>query len=144
VRIDRDLTDTAPPEWRDRIDQLMIPGAAGFQELAMFHRASRTLILVDLVQNMAPSVVPPRYRRLARVLGMARHDGRPPVYLRWLVRLGGAEARAAGTRLLAWAPDRVVFAHGDCFEQDGTAELRRVLEWLVGPTPERGGATSRG
>jgi hypothetical protein len=33
--------------------------------------------------------------------------------------------------VLAWEPDRVIFAHGRWFERDGAAELRRSFRWLV-------------
>jgi hypothetical protein len=31
--------------------------------------------------------------------------------------------------MLGWAPERVIFAHGRCYFEDGTAELRRALAW---------------
>jgi hypothetical protein len=32
--------------------------------------------------------------------------------------------------MVAWAPERVIFAHGRCYERDGAAELRRAFRWL--------------
>lgn len=131
LRIDRDLTETPPPEWGGVFEQAMIPGAAGFQELALLHRPSRTLILTDVVQNMGREVTPAWARPAAWLLGAAQHDGRPPVYLRLAVKGGGEPARAAARRLVGWAPERVIFSHGDWYERDGTASLRRALDWLL-------------
>ena len=39
--------------------------------------------------------------------------------------------RLAAERLLALRPERVVFAHGAFYATDGTARLRRALEWLL-------------
>ncbi len=42
------------------------PGGAGFHEVAIFHRGSRTLVLTDLVQNWEPPNSPGRSAPLAR------------------------------------------------------------------------------
>jgi hypothetical protein len=31
--------------------------------------------------------------------------------------------------MLAWAPERIVVAHGRCYLQDATNELRRAFRW---------------
>jgi hypothetical protein len=58
-------------------------------------------------------------------------NGRAPLHLRALVRLRRRDAIAAISRVLAWEPERVIFAHGRWFERDGAAELRRSFRWLV-------------
>ncbi len=131
MRVDRDLTAEPPAAWRGEIEQTLIPGIAGYQEIALFHVGSRTLILVDLVQNLPRTTLPVVLRPLGRLIGAAAHDGRPPVYLRLIVRRAGEPAREAAKRLLAWAPVRVIFSHGDWFERDGTTELARALDWLL-------------
>ena len=44
VRLDSDLSDTPPDAWTDEIDQIVVPGGAGFREVAFLHRPSRTLV----------------------------------------------------------------------------------------------------
>jgi hypothetical protein len=54
-----------------------------------------------------------------------------PLYLRWVIRSRPEGAKEAAARLLAWAPERVIFAHGRWFDRDGAAALRRSLSWLI-------------
>ncbi len=50
VHFDNDPGENAPPEWRDEIDQTIIPGAV-LDEVVFFHRESKTLILADAIMN---------------------------------------------------------------------------------------------
>ena len=131
VRLDRDLPDTAPPEWADEIEQAVVPGGGGFREVAFFHKPSRTLLLTDLVLNIEPSKMPALMRPVLRAIGVAAPNGRAPVYLRMVIRLRRRDAALAASRILAWHPERVVFTHGRWFAEDATAALRRSLSWLV-------------
>jgi hypothetical protein len=70
-------------------------------------------------------------RTFARLTGVTAPDGKAPLYLRWLIRRRPEGAQEAAARLLSWAPERVVFAHGRWFDRDGAASLRRALSWLV-------------
>lgn len=132
VRLDRDLDDAAPPEWADDLTQVVVPGGLGFREVAFFHAASATLILTDLVLNLEPDKLPPLMRPFLRMAGATAPDGRAPIYLRLVVRLRRRDAARAAARLLALAPERVVFSHGAWFDRNGTEELRRSLRWLIG------------
>ena len=132
VRLDHDLGDTAPHEWGGGIELVMLPGGMGFREAALFHQPTRTLVLTDLVLNLEAPKVPAALRPLARLFGMVAPDGMPPPYLRTLIKLRRQAAAQAASRLLELRPERVIFAHGRWFEEDGTAALRRSLRWLVG------------
>ncbi len=127
LRLDRDLGE---PAW-DGIEQCVIPGGGGFRELALLHRPSRTALLTDLVLNLELEKLPAAARPLGRLLGVVAPDGRAPLYLRAMVRLRRREAASAVSRVLAWEPERVIFAHGRWFERNGAAALRRSLRWLV-------------
>ena len=89
------------------------------------------MILADLVQNLEPAKLPPAVRAFALAAGNAAPRGRAPVYLRAIVRMKGEAARSAARRLLALRPERVIFAHGRWFEENGAAELERSLAWLT-------------
>lgn len=131
VRIDRELGETPPPDWAGQIEQVVVRGGAGFVEVDLFHTATRTLLLTDLVVNLEAEKLPRPLRPFVRLFGMAAPDGEPPPYLRAVIKLRRREATQAAARLLAWGPDRVVFTHGAWFERDGTAALRRSLRWLL-------------
>lgn len=130
IRIDEELTDKAPSIWAGEIDQVLVEGPI-FKEIDFFHRQSRTLLLTDLVLNIEPNELPPASRFLARLLGILAPHGKAPIYVRGLLRLNRAQASQAAARLVAFNPERVVFAHGRWFERDGAAELRRSLAWLL-------------
>jgi hypothetical protein len=131
VRLDRELTDEAPPEWAAEIMQVVVPGGGDFHEVAFFHQPSRTLVLTDIVLNLEPEKVPPVLRPLGYLLGVAAPDGKAPVYLRLLVKRRRDDAARAASRMISWEPARVIFSHGAWFERDGTAALRRSLRWLL-------------
>jgi hypothetical protein len=132
VRLDHDLDKTAPEAWAGGIDQTIVPGAAGFREIAFLHKVSRTLVLTDLIVNLEANKLPLASRTFAKLTGTLAPRGKAPAYLRVLIRMRRVEAAAAAAQLLAWAPNRVIFAHGQWFERDGTTALKRSLRWLVG------------
>lgn len=131
VRLDHDLGEEVPPGWGDGFELVCIPGGLGFREIAMFHIPTRTLVLTDMVLNLEAAKLPLLLRPLIRLAGMTAPDGMPPPYLRVVVRLRRREAALAAARLLGLQPERVIFAHGSWFKQDGTAALRRSLRWLL-------------
>lgn len=130
IRIDRELGDVSPEEWSADLQTVAV-NAPMFCEIELFDKRSQTLILTDLVQNLDPARLSAMNEAAANVLGISRPDGKAPVYLRLLLRLGGRSVRSAAERLVSLAPERVIFAHGDWFRRDGTERLRQSLRWLV-------------
>lgn len=130
IRIDRELGDTVPDEWIADLETVAV-NAPMFSEIELFDKRSRTLILTDIVQNLDPGNLNAPNEAAANLLGIAKPDGKAPVYLRLLLRLGGRSVQAAAERLVSLAPDRVIFAHGDWFQTAGRERLRRSLGWLL-------------
>jgi len=108
-----------------------VPGGIGFREIALFHQPTRTLLLTDLVLNLEASKVPRMLRPVLRLLGVIAPDGMPPTYLRAVIKLRRREAARAASRLIDLRPERVIFAHGRWFKEDGTQALQRSLRWLL-------------
>ena len=123
------LDDAAPPDWEGQIEHAVF-SAPGLVEVAFHHHASRTLVLTDGVQAMRSGDLPLATRLFARVVGSAAPEGETPAHLKLLLNRRRAANRAAAERLLALRPERVVFAHGDFYKEDGTARLRGALDWL--------------
>ncbi|QRM27786.1 DUF4336 domain-containing protein [Microvirga sp. VF16] len=132
LRFDRDLTDEPAEEWSGEIEQIVVPGGAGFREVAFFHRPTRTLILTDLIQNLEPEKLPLGTRIFATLTGVKAPGGKAPAYLRLVIRLRRRAAKEAVSRIVAWSPQRVIIGHGRWFERDGTANLKRAFAWLLG------------
>jgi hypothetical protein len=127
----RVLGDAAPAAWADALDQVLVAGGV-LSEVCFLHRASRTLILTDLVENFEPRRARSRWLRLLlRVSGAADPDGKAPfdMQLSFLGRRKGV--RAAVQRMTAWQPQRVILAHGRWYEENGAAELRRAFRWVM-------------
>jgi hypothetical protein len=122
------LGDEAPEEWRGQVDQTFFRGRPYENEVAFFHRASRTLLLCDLAFNFGPSAAAPT-RLLMRLL---RSYGRlGPSKLDPLLIRDRRAARESLERILTWDFDRVVVAHGDVLESGGRAILRDGYAWLL-------------
>jgi hypothetical protein len=131
LRIDRELDGRELHPWGEELEHVVVPGAADYREAALFHRPSRTLVLTDLVVNLERERLPLLARIGVRLAGSLAPDGKAPIHVRLLVKMGGARARAAAERLLGFGPERVIFAHGTWFKRDAEARLRRSLRWLV-------------
>ncbi len=127
---DRDLGDAPEPAWAAEIDQMVFRGSRYLEEVVFFHRASRTLVLADLVENFEPDKLGPPLRALARLGGVLHPDGKTPADLRATFTGRKALARASYERMRAWEPERVVIAHGRWYERDGARELDRAFRWL--------------
>jgi hypothetical protein len=129
-RIDHPLTGDAPAAWAGQIDQMIVEGSRLHREAVFFHRISATLILTDLIENFEPARLPWWMRPLARLGGVVQPGGMPRD-----IRASFAGhrdlLRAQVQRMIGWAPERVILAHGRCYESDGTARLRRAFSWLL-------------
>lgn len=125
-----DLGDGPPPAWDGQIDQVVFRGSRILEEVVFHHRASRTLILADLIENFEADRLSRAYRFFARIAGVVYPDGKAPLDLR-LGYLGRkARAREALATMLGWNPIRVIVAHGRCYEENGRAEIERAFNWL--------------
>ena len=135
LRLDHDLGEQTPPDWSGITVTVIVSGAFGFREVALFHQPSRTLILTDTVLNLHASQLPPAIRPFARPMGLVESDGKPPVYLRALLRLQRRSARRAIARLLDLQPERVIFAHGAWFRTDATRRAPPCISLASAGTP---------
>jgi len=129
LHFDAELDDTADPAWAAEIDQTIFRGSIAMQEVAFFHRPSRTAIFCDLVQRHDPAQMKGVKGMLMRLDGLVGEAGSTP--REWRASfLRRRPARAARARVLAWEPDRLVIAHGACAEANATQILARALAWI--------------
>lgn len=129
LRFDAALADEPDPAWASDIDQAIFRGSFAMEEVAFFHRPSRTAIFGDLVQRHDPTQMKGAKGLLMRLDGLVGERGSTP--REWRASfLRRGPARAARTRVLAWEPERLVIAHGSCAQQDATQILTRALAWM--------------
>lgn len=127
----RVLGDRPDPAWADSIDQVLVPGGL-LTEADFFHRPSRTLILTDLIENFEPRRIRSRLlRTIIRWSGAADPDGKAPIDMQLSFWRHKRTLRAAVRRMIGWAPERIILAHGRCYDRNGTAELKRAFRWAV-------------
>ncbi|MBS0433167.1 MAG: hypothetical protein JSS21_12305 [Proteobacteria bacterium] len=130
LRFDALIGDDPPALWAGQMDQVCI-GNRIMCEVDFLHRASRTLVVTDLVENFRYET--PGTNRMLR--GMIRCLGmwgkpKPAPELRWFT-LHRAAAREALGRMLAWEFDRIVLAHGEPILHEPKAALRKAWAWLL-------------
>ena len=122
------LGETVPEEWSGVLDQLLIEGAPRMGEVAFLHRASRTLLLTDLVFNIRarPSGLA---RWIMAVNGMVGHFG-PSRVARTLFFRDRRALRTSVDRILGWDFDRVIMSHGEVVESGGRSLLEEAFAFL--------------
>jgi Domain of unknown function (DUF4336) len=118
--------------WDGEIATLPIVGGY-MTEVELFHRESRTLILTDLIENFEPEKVGAWFMRLLMWIGgvSAPHGGLTRDLRLTFTWRHKRELRAAVQTMLAWNPERIIFAHGRWHETNGSVELRRAFRWLL-------------
>lgn len=128
LKYDDVLGDVAPAEWLGEIDQVLVRGTRIMHEVAMYHRASQTLILVDLIENFTdgtPNIggtLKVLFKYVMRMWGTPRPA--PEYQFGWSDRAAAAESLR---RVLAWDFQRIVLSHGDLINQD--AHEVAALAW---------------
>lgn len=120
------LGDEAPPLWAGQLSQVALQGTGLVREVAFFHRRSRTLILVDLIENFTPATPGTNLfsRMIFRALGMWGRPAPAPEYrFAWGDR---ARVREGLRRILAWDFERVILSHGDLIRHDARNVVQRA------------------
>lgn len=131
MRIDYDLKPAkAEAPWQGQLEQMVVQGSRVHQEAVFFHKASKTLILTDLIENFESQNVPWWMRMFAGLANIMDPDGQMPRDMRMTFRGQYHTLRAAVERMLSWQPDRIILAHGRWYEVDAEAELRRAFRFV--------------
>lgn len=126
LRFDGILGPRPPEEWGDTINQVLIRGSRFMWETAMLHRTSKTLLLVDSIENFTDQTanVSWQVKALFKLFGMWNRPRPAPEY-----RMGWSDKAAARSSLeevLAWDFDRIVLSHGDNITEHAKERARRA------------------
>ncbi|MBI1358933.1 MAG: DUF4336 domain-containing protein [Alphaproteobacteria bacterium] len=119
LKYDGVLGDVVPSVWAGEIDLALVEGTRIMREVAMFHRASRTLILVDLIENFTDATpnTGGALKFLFKYVFHMWNKPRPaPEY-----QMGWRDRHAAATslrRILAWDFQRIILSHGDLIDRN--------------------------
>lgn len=124
-----ELGDEPVAAWAEDIDQVHFSGSFVMTEIVFLHRKSRTAIFADLIENFPPDWFKGWRAVLARLDGIVSPNYGAPREWRatfWRRR----NARAALGKILAFAPERVVIAHGEMAHSEGERFIRNAFRWL--------------
>lgn len=125
-----DLDEQESFPWHPEVEHCFVKGSV-FSETIFFHVPSRTLVLTDLVENFEIQRVRSFWLRvLLRITGPLDPNGTAPPDMRATFRKHRAGLRAAVTQIRAWAPARVILAHGRWYRRDGLQEMERAFAWV--------------
>ena len=100
-------------------------------EIVFFHRASKTLILTDAIQNFELDKIAQPYRFLIWLTGAYCPHGQMPLDLRSTFWSNRRQVRTAVEKMIAWEPERIVLSHGRCIDRDAIGALRFAFGWAL-------------
>ncbi len=127
----QELTDQAPPTWSAELDQDLFKGSRFMQEAVFFHKASKTLILTDMIENIETHQMKTHQRLLFKLGDNAYPNGKTPRDLRLTFVGKKTAARTSFETLKNWEPEKIILAHGQCFLENGQEELDRAFKWVA-------------
>lgn len=128
LRFDETLSEQAPLAWRGVVDQLVVRGQPRLNEVVFLHRPTRTLLVSDLVFNVA------RPRPLATELVlrlMGTHRGLAMSRLWRRFTRDRAAARASIETIVGWDFDRLVMGHGEPVLQGARPAFTAAVAWAL-------------
>lgn len=113
------LGDRPPEAWAGVLDQVLVRGNKFIWEVPFYHRPTKTLLLVDLIENITDDT--PNVNWLLTlwwkaVFRMWNHPKPAPEY-----QMGWRDkdaARKSLEKILEWDFDKIILAHGDLIEND--------------------------
>ena len=118
------------PRWNAEFDQVAIQGTRIISEVAFVHKNTRTLILVDLLENIGDDYTHEAGLLLKFwwkvVFKMWNNPKAAPEYqLGW----GDKDVVKKGLeKILSWDFDRIILAHGNLIESNAKAVLIKAWE----------------
>ena len=124
------LGDRPAELWEGALDQVLVRGNKYIWEVAFFHRPSKTLLLVDLIENFTDQTSNVNWLLKLWwkvVLHMWDNPKPAPEYqMGWKDK---AAARKSLKKILEWDFEKIVLAHGDLIETD--AKETAIRAWKV-------------
>lgn len=125
------ILDNKPDErWSNELDQVYVHGSKYIWEVVFFHKPSKTLILVDLLENIGDN-----YQHHAGLLlrfwwkVVLRMWNNPKAAPEYQMGWGNKEMVKQGLEtILTWDAERVILQHGECIEDDVNDTLIRAWD----------------
>ncbi len=119
------LEKQAPSEWGDEIEMLNLDGLR-LGERVFFDRASRTLILTDLLFNLEGDDLPTRL--MLKAEGVKGKLGCTRLVTQLMVSDRQRLVRTC-EQILDWDFERIIMSHGEVVSQDARAAFIQAMAW---------------
>lgn len=122
IEFDWLLGDRPDERWKEDLEQVLVRGNRMIWEVAFYHKITRTLILVDLIENFTDRTEDVNWTLKLWFKSVFRMWGNPkpaPEY-----QLGWNDKKAACQslkRILSWDFERILISHGDLIEENAKA-----------------------
>ena len=129
LRIDRTHESGPEPDFAGVLDEVRVDGFR-LREGVLLHRASRTLLVADLVHNIGANHSG-WTKFYSRAMGFYDRVALSRV-IKWTAFDDRTAARKSVDTILALPFDRVVVGHGDPIVDRPREQLTAALEWLGG------------
>jgi len=123
------LGDRPPAAWAGVLDQVLVRGNKFIWEVVFFHKPSKTLLVVDLIENFTDQT--PNVNWLLKlwwkvVFHMWDNPKPAPEYqMGWKDKTA---ARDSLQRILEWDFDKIVLSHGDLIETNAKSMAQEAWE----------------
>ncbi len=133
IEFDWILGNKPDPRWGEAFDLVLVQGTRLMWEVAFFHRPSKTLILVDLLENIGDDYSHEAGLLLRfwwKVVFRMWNNPRPaPEYqMGW----GNKEiVKSSLNKILSWDAERAIIAHGENIEGQVNATLEKAWERVL-------------
>lgn len=127
LHFNEELGNEPAIQWSNDIDQRLAESDFHI-EAVFFHRASRTLILTDLIENFEKHKMPWWTRPLLKLGGVRAPNGGMPRDMAAGFKRRPEHLRKLVAEMIAWNPEKVILAHGKWYEKDGVKELKRAFQ----------------
>ncbi len=124
------LDDQATLPWTPDLKHAVIRGSNWLNEVAFFHRPSRTLLMEDVIQIHDARPGHPLRNALIDLGGVAAPGGGVSRDIRLTFRHRDA-ARESVKRILAWDFETLVIAHGPLVTSAARLTVENAFSWLT-------------
>lgn len=123
-----DLGGAVPYPWADEIETHLLRGVPKLNEVVLLHRASRSLIVADLIFNLSTEqgFLGKVFLKLNGIYGRA---GVSRIFRRFIT--DRAAFKTSVEEILRWDFDRVIVGHGNNLNTGGKDTLRKAFDWLL-------------
>lgn len=127
------LGNMPDPRWGDVLEQVVIQGTKIIWEVAFFHKPSKTLILVDLLENIGDDFEHPVGLWLRFWWKVVFHMwNKPKPAPEYQVGWGDKKkVKEVFNTILGWKADRVILAHGELIEKEANAILQSAWKKVL-------------